>query len=636
MRNPRTSALPRFLGALATAALCMLALGAGNASAVFSIEEFDGETTANQGGDAATQAGSHPFASTIAMEYNNELLSGSVPYPEEQAKNQIVGLPAGTVGSPNAVPKCSLGEWYGSSNLEQTGCVDSSAIGTARIDLLGEAYFFPVYNVVAGPNEPAKFGFKPLSSSIFLTASVRNGGDYGVTVTVPNTSQGLPVAYQRLELWGVPADSAHDPFRGSCLTIEGGSSGECPYNPQANKYPPKPFLTQPTECSGPLVTTLRADSWSEPGNYLEASFPSHNALDEPVGIEGCSKVPFNPSLQMQVDPGKADSPAALRVNLHVPQNEAPGGLATSALKKAVVALPQGVSVNTAAASGLEGCSEAQFGLHANEPAHCPDASKIGTAKITTPLLEDPLEGALYLAQQNANPFGSLLVAYLVAEGHGVIIKQAARLDLDSNTGQITATFDNFPQLPVSEVELGFFGGPRAVLGLPGSCGTYQASYALIPTSGNPPTTGAASFEVNQGCNAGGFNPSFAAGTTQPVAGAHAPFALGVGRNDREQSVGAPWAHPAEGRRGENRRRAALPGAECGYGQLPSGQPHRAGDGRRRRGLAAALDPPARQGADRGLPGRPLQGRPLQSGDESAGAGWAVQPGHDGRALEGLG
>ena len=281
----------------------------------------------------------------------------------------------------------------------------------------------------------------------------------------------------------------------------------------------------------------------------------------------------------------------------MPQNEAPEGLATSPLKKAVVTLPQGVSVNTAAASGLEGCSEAQFGLHANEPAHCPDASKIGTAKITTPLLEDPLQGALYLAQQNANPFGSLLAAYLVAEGHGVIIKQAAKLDLDPNTGQITATFDNFPQLPFSEVELGFFGGPRGVLVNPGSCGDHTYTSTLTSWSGRTVNT-TGSFAVDQNCNTGGFNPSLSAGTTNPVAGAYAPFAFNVGRNDGEQNVAALGAHPAEGRRGEDRRRAALPGAERRYGQLPGGQPGRRGERRRRRGPAAALGAPARQGADR--------------------------------------
>ena len=134
---------------------------------------------------------------------------------------------------------------------------------------------------------------------------------------------------------------------------------------------------------------------------------------------------------MQTDPPGAAQPTALSATLHLPQhNDRFNGLVTAQLKKAVVKLPQGVASTPRRQTVSACCSEAQFGLHANEPAHCPDASKIGTAKITTPLLEDPLEGPLYLAQQNANPFGSLLAAYVVAEGHGVILKQAAKLDLN--------------------------------------------------------------------------------------------------------------------------------------------------------------------------------------------------------------
>jgi hypothetical protein len=540
--------LPRFLGALAAAALLIMAFGAGSAGAAFEIQKFNGETrsteqTFEEGGEAATQAGSHPFVTTTEMEYNTEPYGGGGLTPLYNAKDQVVGLPAGVVGNPNAVPKCKLTEWFETSNLELPGCPNASALGISITDLntgFGTIpAHWPVYNMVPGPNEPARFGFKILTANIFLTTAVRNGGDYGVTTIVPNTSQGLPLTANKLELWGNPAAKIHDEYRGECLSIEGESEGICPYN--GNKGfngPTKPFLTLPTACQGPLVTTLRANAWEEPNNYQEASFISRDRFGVPVGIDGCSKLPFDPSLQMQFEPGKADSPAALKANLHVPQSDAPEGLASSLLKKAVITLPQGVSVNTSAASGLDGCSEAQFALHANEPAHCPDASKIGTAKITTPLLEDPLEGALYLAQQDANPFGSLLAAYVVAEGHGVILKQAVRFDLNQSNGQITATFDNIPEQPFEDLELEFFGGPRAVLQLPDSCGTYQASYSLSPLSGNPPTNGNTSLDVNQNCSTGGFNPGFVAGSTNPVGGGYAPFGVDVSRNDGEQNVSA--------------------------------------------------------------------------------------------------
>ena len=92
--------LPRFLGALAAAAALILALGAGSASAAFSIEKFDGEAIADEAGDPAVQAGSHPYAMSIETQFSTEPGPFEIPVPQGPVKDQVVDLPAGLVGNP--------------------------------------------------------------------------------------------------------------------------------------------------------------------------------------------------------------------------------------------------------------------------------------------------------------------------------------------------------------------------------------------------------------------------------------------------------------------------------------------------------------------------------------------------------
>ena len=82
---------------------------------------------------------------------------------------------------------------------------------------------------------------------------------------------------------------------------------------------------------------------------------------------------------------------------------------------------------------------------------------------------------MYLAAQNANPFGSLLAIYIAVDDPqtGVVVKFAGHVVADPETGQLSATFDNNPQLPFSDLKLDFFGGPRAALATPSRVGCFR-------------------------------------------------------------------------------------------------------------------------------------------------------------------
>ena len=106
-------------------------------------------------------------------------------------------------------------------------------------------------------------------------------------------------------------------------------------------------------------------------------------------------------------------------------------------------------------------------------------------------------------------------------------------------GQITATFDETPQLPFSDLKVHFFGGPRAEFATPPNCGAYTTDSVLEPWSA--PDSGLAptpfdSYDINENC-AIGFDPAFTGGSTNLQAGAYTTFQASFERQDNEQELG---------------------------------------------------------------------------------------------------
>ncbi len=331
------------------------------------------------------------------------------------------------------------------------------------------------------------------------------------------------------------------------------------------------FFTNSSDCAGgPLVTELHVDSYENPGKWT-ADSPSvvgvpnftdgtPDFVSDPAwksasfsapAVSGCEKLHFNPSLVLQPETTQADEPTGLAVELKIPQNPDPHGLATPPFKNVTVTLPAGMSLSPSAADGLQACTSEQFDLASNTLSSCPNASVLGTAKVTTPLLPEPLGGYVFLAEPGCDPCsnqdasdGNMFKLYLQLEGSGVVQKVPGTLYVNTTTGQLTTKFLDNPQFPVSDVQLAFKGGLRAGLATPQACGTFTSTSDMTPWS-TPYTrdaTPSSSFDVSwdghgEACpSSPPLTPSFSAGTSNPNAGQFSPFTLTFAREDRQQDL----------------------------------------------------------------------------------------------------
>ena len=540
-----------------------------------------------------TQAGAHPDG-TATMWFRRDTTDASCfPPPPSEPKldcgapdgsvdNISVDLPAGFVGDPRAVPKCTSEQFA----VKPVQCPPETQVGIVRLYLvasIGGNYpganeeTLPVYNLEPRQGKVAEFGVANLSvenaATVRITAKARTNGDFGVTTFVSQIPASLPLISQSITLWGVPWDPAHDLWRPptgwSNTTGPAPSTAEIPVTgvPAADQVhydrawgPIKPFISNPTECSGQALSTrLSTDSYENPGAFtaegdvdlLDLDWDSYDSPADPV--TGCDKLPFDPLIDPQPTSPLADSPTGLSVDLSIPQNDdlpfpvpplgatqgqiaqyatdalahwrSDDGLATSQLDRAVVTLPKGVSVNPSGAAGLKACSDDQIGVtdattspmlfnnadpfDGQGPFECPLESKIGTVSIQTPLLEQPLTGQVVLGEpRSTDPeSGDMFRLFIVVRDveRGLIAKIAGSSIADEQTGQLTATFDKNPRVPFEEMQLEFKGGPRGLLATPPRCANHPWAALFTPWTAAHgaggtavPNTGA--FVTNQRCD----------------------------------------------------------------------------------------------------------------------------------------
>jgi hypothetical protein len=494
-------------------------------------------------GAASTQAATAPSEQMTDFSFysqgtDNLTIPGPGFYitaPPQSSRDVVVHVPAGFVGYPASMPvRCKLSQLTTrSADVGIPECPLASQIGVVQLSASGAPQIVPLYDVEPPAGYPAEFGFFYQSIVVRLLAKLRPA-DNGIDILTPQIPDAVPIPAFEGRLWGVPGDSSHDRLRGKCLgrTSYLGNNGEnCPLSEAEQAT--TPFLRLPTSCTGEsLRWGIEVDTYQHPGSWISASATS-------PAVTGCESVPFAPSFSLSPSVSAPHAASGADATVSMPQSAGPNGVAQADVKSASVTLPVGMSLNPSASNGLQACTDQQLRLGVEGVAECPDASKIGSVTLKTPLLDHEIGGSIFIRTQNSSdPASGELFRIAIevrSDRDGVDVKLPGKVEIDPSTGQITTVFENLPQLPFEAMTLHFEGGSHPVLVTPDACGTFATSASL--TGWNGKEVGHSSpFTLDQGCTARGFAPGFTAGTTNPVAGAFAPFALQVTRSDNDQEL----------------------------------------------------------------------------------------------------
>jgi hypothetical protein len=508
------------LVATATVAAVCAATAAPAAQAEFGVSSWEAGTCktdvpectyASPKSQFFTQAAGHPPVGLTDFVFNT---GGLLSAPEGNVKDVRVDLPEGLNVDPQAVPQCPKTDF----EANPASCA-ASEVGTSIVTSISSVLplplSFPVYNLVPDNGSPALFGFNAnvpllLDADVYLVADVAWESDYheGFTITE------------------VPKEPV--PLVENKLVFDGTKGGT--------------FLTMGSQCDGPSATGLKVNSYQNPGQFLTYS------TTPPASIDDCGAVPFAPAVATTPESNATDSPTGVTAEVTVPQGGQP--LNNSTLRTATVALPRGLGLNPSAAPDLQFCTNAQLGKGTRNAVACPAASQIGTVSIQTPVLPaNSLPGKVFLGQQlSRDPAsGQEYRVFVDAESprYGLSVRLIGNVAADPQTGQLTATFPNNPQVAFSAFRLQFNGGPKAPLTSPPTCGPNPTTGSISGWSGKVATPAPNSFTLTKAPGGGDcaktmesrpFSPAFAAAPKSLAAAAFTPFSARITRGDGQQEL----------------------------------------------------------------------------------------------------
>jgi hypothetical protein len=323
-----------------------------------------------------------------------------VPYCSDAALGQIPTA-EGTGGAQAAAPSCSAASQVGvlSTGL---GSGPNPFFAAGKVYLAGPYKGAPLSLALAVPALAGPFDLGNVVVRAALQIDPETAQVRVVSDPIPSILQGIP-----LDIRSVLVDVNRDQF-----------------------------TLNPTSCEADSVAGSVS---SQQG--ATASFSNR------YQVGGCEQLKFKPRIALTLNgAAKRGGHPALRALVSYP---AGGGYSNVA--RASVQLPRSVFFENAHLTTI--CTKPQFAA-----GKCPRNSIYGQAAVTTPLLDEPLKGPVYLRASG----GDRALPDLVAELNGQI-----EIDLvghiDSKNRGLRATFVGVPDAPIEKFSLSMLGGQKGLL-----------------------------------------------------------------------------------------------------------------------------------------------------------------------------
>jgi hypothetical protein len=384
------------------------------------------------------RAGTAAGSSTAAGHYSEFEVVFERHDREQDLSRMTVQTPPGLLGKIAGIERC------GGDAANRGECPEASKIGEAT----AAAGAGPEPYVVSGPVYLTEgYGGAPFGLSIVVPAKA---GPFDLGNVVVRASIAVNPTTSALTITSDPLPQSRDgvPFRLKWVSVKV-NRHDSMGNPD--------FMINPTSCAN---QTIGASIVGAPVKGVEASESMQRSA--PFTVGSCGELPFKPTFtaSTQAKTSKA-SGASLQVKLALP-----GGSAN--VRQVELQLPGALPSRLTTLQ--KACTEAQF---AASPAGCPEASRVGSAKAVTPLLNVPLEGPAYLVSHGGAAFPDLV---FLLHGENVNIELVGKTDIKK--GLTYSKFETVPDAPIDSFEATFPQGPHSVLA---ANGNLCAQSLLAPT-----------------------------------------------------------------------------------------------------------------------------------------------------------